>query len=63
MLILQSQMWFMCQHPVKGKVKHNRTKSMDDDWYRELEFYPLDTRLKLLALRIAQLAFRSHGQG
>ena len=34
-----------------------------DDWYQELEFYPLETRLKLRALRIAQLAFSTVGQG
>lgn len=35
---------------------------MEDDWYKELEFYPMETRLKLVALRIAQNAFRGRVQ-
>ena len=35
---------------------------MDDDWYQELEFYPIETRIKLRALRIAQLSFRQTQQ-
>lgn len=52
---------FMCQ-PLQRVKSNTRGLNMEDDWYKELEFYPMETRLKLLALRIAQNAFRGRVQ-